>query len=902
MALGSGFRRLFRIGDPTREIDEELAFHLAMKTEELVTSGMTPEAARAEALERLGDAGWIREECGTIRRELDRQREHREWFDTLRRDVRYALRRIARQPVFASLAVLVLALGVGANTTMFSAYNDWVFRDDPAVEAQDELVGIYRQRLRSRAIDPRRGFGHLGYLQYKEQARSFAGMTAWRPVGITMSEADGSVSLSAKLVSSDYFDVLGVDMHLGRSFLPEEGRTPGTHPVAVVSHALWRDRLGGNPDLSDLTIRLNQNEFQVVGVAPEGFTGLDVWDDRDIWVPLAMESAVNVVFPVWGSDYFDDILLVVARLAPGVDVGQAQAELDVLAAQIEEIDEEAGVRRRVMVDSRVRAQSLANFFVSDRLTPVTVLSVLFLLLACVNISGLVLVRTLERRREIGFRLALGASRGRIVRQLLTESAILALPAAILGLVVAQVLAAALGVVTGPQLDLSLDHRVMAFAVLIAVLATVLLGLAPALQATRVGRWIGESDVPTRSERRPRLLTALVVGQLSLTLILLIGAGSFVRTLQRASSAELGFPSENLLLLEPNLRRADYSAEDARSFYDQLETRIAQLPGVTAVTTAGNVPRFNNGIARWCRRDVWLEGSDELAPLTVEYNTVGPGYFETMGIPVVAGRGFSGTEGEGGTPVAVVNETLAEALWGRSSPLGTRLRTAGSCFSDTLSVQVIGVAADVRTFMLDDAPPPEMYLPVERTPSAVANRFVIARTVPAAAGLSNAIRREVGAIDPLLLTPEVESMQQRIDEGLSRKQIMADLSTVVGILSLLLATIGLFATLAFAVSRRTKEFGIRVALGARKVEVLRLVLGEGMTLTGIGVVVGLGASYWVVRIATASVNADVGAEFTRLDPWVIGGCVLVLFMAALAACWRPARRATTTDPMETLRYE
>lgn len=901
MALGSGFKRLFRIGDPTQEIDEELEFHLAMKTEELVASGMTPEAARAEAVERLGDAAWIREECGTIRRELDRHREHREWFDTLRRDVRYALRRMARQPVFAALAVLVLALGVGANTTMFSAYNDWVFRDDPAVEAQDELVGIHRQRLRNnRLLSTRRGFGHLGYLQYKEQARSFTGMTAWRPVGITMNEADGSVSLGAKLVSSDYFDVLGVNMYLGRSFLPEEGRTPGTHPVAVVSHALWRDRLGANPDLSDLTIRLNQNEFRVVGVAPEGYTGLDVYDERDIWVPLAMESAVNVRFPVWGDNYFDDILLVVARLAPGVDVRQAQAELDVLAAQIEEVDEEAGIRRRVLIDSRVRAQSLPNSWASDALTPVTALSVLFLLLACVNISGLVLVRTLERRREIGFRLALGASRGRIVRQLLTESAILALPAAILGLVVAQVLAAALATHTGPQLDLSLDHRVMAFAVLIAVLATVLLGLAPALQATRVGRWIGESDMPTQSERRPRLLSALVVGQLSATLLLLIGAGSFVRTLHRAGSAELGFASENLLLLEPDLRRAEYSETDARSFYDQLEGRIAELPGVTAVTTAGNVPRFGNGIARWCTRDLWREGSDDLPPMTVEYNTVGPGYFETMGIPVVAGRGFSGPDGEGGAPVAVVNETLAETLGGRTPPLGDQIRLAGPCFSDTLSVQVVGVVTDVRTFMVDDAPPPEVFLPIERTPSV--NRVVIARTVPGAAGLSDAIRREVGAIDPLLLTPEVESMEERIEQGLSTQRAMADLSTVVGFLSLLLATIGLFATLAFAVSRRTKEFGIRVALGARKVEVLRLVLVEGMTLTGIGVLVGLGASYWLLSIGNASVFSDVGTEFTRPDPRVIGGCVVVLFMAALAACWRPARKATGTDPMTTLRYE
>ncbi|MEJ2204803.1 MAG: ABC transporter permease [Gemmatimonadota bacterium] len=893
MALGSGFKRLFRIGDPMREIDEELEFHLAMKTEELVASGMTPEAARAKAMERLGDADWIREECGTIRRELDRQREQREWFDTLRRDVRYALRRMARQPVFASLAVLVLALGVGANTT--------IFRDDPAVEAQDELVGIYRQRLSTdRLRDPRRDFGHLGYLQYKEQARSFAGMTAWRPLGIIMNEADGSVSLSAKLVSSDYFDVLGVDMYLGRSFLPEEGRTPGTHPVAVVSYALWRDRLGANPDLRDLTIRLNQNEFQVVGVAPRGFTGLDVWDERDIWVPLAMESAVNARFPVWGDNFFDDILHVVARLAPGVDVAQAQAELDVLAAQIEEVNEEAGVRRRVVVDSWVRAQSSANFYASNALTPFTALSVLFLVLACVNISGLVLVRTLERRREIGFRLALGAGRGRIVRQLLTESAILAIPAAILGLAVARGLAEGLAVVAGPQLDLSLDHRVMAFAVLTAVVATVLLGLAPALQATRFARWVGESDTPTRSERRPRLLSALVVGQLSATLILLIGAGSFVRTLQRAGSVELGFASENLLLLEPDLRRVEYSAADAQSFYDQLETRIAHLPGVTAVTTAGNVPRFDNGIARWCQRDLWREGSDELPPMTVEYNTVGPGYFETMGIPVVAGRGFSRPDGEGGAPVAVVNETLAETLGGPTPPLGQQVRLAGSCFSDTLTVQVIGVVADVRTFMLDDAPPPEVFLPIEQTPSA--NRVVIARNVPGAAGLSNTIRREVGAIDPLLLTPEVESMEERIEQGLSTQRTMADLSTVVGILSLLLATIGLFASLAFAVSRRTKEFGIRVALGARKLEVLRLVLGEGMTLTGIGVVVGLGASYWLLRVVNASVFTDVGTEFTRPDPWVIGACVLVLFTAALAACWRPARRATTTHPMETLRYE
>ncbi len=644
---------------------------------------------------------------------------------------------------------------------------------------------------------------------------------------------------------------------------------------------------------------MNQHDFQVVGVAPEGFTGLDVWDDRDVWIPLAMEAEVNVLFPVWGSDAFNDILTVVARLAPGVDVGQAQAELDVLAPRIEPVDEESGRQRRVRVDSRVRNRHLANYAVAEALRPVAALSVLILLVACVNISGLVLVRTLGRRREIGFRLALGAGRGRIVRQLLTESAILALPAAILGLAVAQILAEGVGAVIGPQLDLSLDHRVMAFAVAIAVLATLILGLAPALQATRVGRWIGESDTPTRSERRPRLLTALVVGQLSATLLLLIGAGSFVRTLQRAASAELGFESENLVLLEPDLRRAEYSVEEARTYYDEAEARIAQLPGVTAVSTAGNVPRFGNGIVRWTSLDLRREGSDEPAPMRVEYNTVDPEYFETFGIPILAGRGISASDREGGEPVAVVNETLAGTLWGQTPRLGDRVRLSGPG-RDTFTVAVVGVVADVRTFMLEDAPPPEVFLPMAQM--AGPNRVLIARTAPGAEGVANAIRREVGAVDPLLPTPAVSSMRERIEDGLQKQRAWADTATAMGVLSLLLAMIGLYSTLAFAVSRRTKEFGIRVALGARKVEVLRLVLAEAMTLTGIGVLVGLGASFWLLRVVTDTVYADVGAGFTSPEPWVIGGCVVVLVTAALAACWQPAKRATASDPMETLRYE
>lgn len=899
MPLESGFKRFFRRSDPTREIDEELELHVEMKTDELIGSGMTPEAARAEAEHLLGDIERLRAECRDIHRQHRRRQNRREWFGMLRQDVRYALRRGSRQPGFTVLVVVVLGLGIGANTTIFGAYNDWVLRSHPAVTAQDELVAVHRQRLRPRPRDPNRGFGHLGYLAYKERAESFAGMAAWRLLDAELQHADGSEVLSAKLVSSDYFDVLGVEMAMGRSFLPEENRSRGIHPVAVVSHALWRDRLGAEPDLEGLSIRLNEHEFHVVGVLPEGYEGFDVWDDLDVWVPLAMEGELNVRFPIWESDVFDDILSVIARLRPGVDVAQAQAELDVLASQLEPVDAESGARRRVVVDPRVRAQNLGNLSAYQRLTPVAWFSIVLLLIACVNISGLVLVRTLERRREITFRLALGAGAGRIVRQLLTESAVLAVPASVVSLAVAWGLAWLMEIHIGPQLDLSPDYRVVVFSLLLALVASVLVGLAPAFQAIRFGRRPGAVEGPTPSGGRPRLLTALVVVQLGGTLILLIGAGSFVRTLQKAHAADLGFERDNLILLEPDLHRAGYELPEARQFYDEVQARLSELPGITSVATAGVAPRFTNGIVRWHTLRLWREGPEAHPPMTIEFNVVAPSYFETLGVEIVAGRGFSPGDGEAGPDVALVNETLARALWGRSPRLGDRVRLAGPRY-DSVGVEVVGVVADVRTFVLHDAPPPELFLPVAQ--STLPNRVVMARTVAGAAGLVPEIRREIGRIDPRLPPQELESMHQRIQIGLTDQQTWAELSTVFGVLALLLAGVGLYATVGFAVSRRTKEFGIRLALGARSPTVLRMVLVEGLTMTAAGVAIGLAGAVWLLGITRRIFYIDVGAQLTRLDPAVVAVCIFALGAAALAACWRPARKATATDPMATLRYE
>lgn len=899
MALGSGFKRFFRLSDSRGEIDEELAFHIDMKTEELVASGITPEAARAEAVERLGDVEWVREECRGIRAELDRVERAHDFLETLRQDVRYALRLMARKPSFAAMSVAILALGVGANTAMFGAYNDWTFRGHPAVEAPDELVAIYRVRPERRRLDPRGGFGHLGYLAYKDRLESFAGLTAWRPSTIVMNGAEGSIELSAKLVSADYFEVLGVRMELGRSFLAEEGRTEGTHPVAVVSHDLWTERLGAPGDLSRVTIRLNDREFQVVGVAPEGFGGIDVFDDRDLWIPLAMERALNMRFPVWNSDFFDDILLIVGRLRAGVGPAKAQAEVDVVALQVEQPDPSTGIKRRLRVDPRVRAQELGNIIALRRLIPIAGASLVLLLVACVNVSGLVLVRMLDRKREIAFRLALGAGRGRIVRQLLTESVILAVPAGVLSLLAARLIAWLVGAYVGPQLDMSPDYRVLAFAVALAALATLALGLAPAVYATRFAPTTNEMEGPTQSQRRPGLLTALVVGQLAATLLMLAGAGSFVRTLQRTTSADLGFESDNLITMEQNLRRGGYTPAQARAFYPQVMGRISELPGVMSVAVAATVPRFNNGIAYWSTLDLLREGADGSASLPVEYNEVGPQYFETMGTEIVSGRGFALDDDDGAPHVAVVNETLAEMLWGDAIGLGERVRVLG-VLRDSSEVEIVGVVEDTKTFMRADAPPPEIFVPVLQ--SGRLNLVVLARTQPGTPELESAIQAEAGRIDASLPPAEVRSMNDRIEGGLWDQRMWADLSTAFAFMSLLLATVGLYTTVAFAVAQRTKEFGIRLALGARRLAVLRLVVGQGMRTTATGVVIGLAGSYWLFRVLATYVYVDVGSELSRTDPWVIAACVAVLCAATVAACLWPARKAIATDPMATLRYE
>jgi predicted permease len=895
MALGEGFRRLFRsTNDIDGEIREELEAHLEMKTEDLLASGLPREQAEAEARRLLGDRPWVVEECRKVRVHIKRGKARRERLDTLRQDVRYAARRMQKGPAMTALVITVLGLGIGVNTTVFSALNDWFFRGAPGVSEPDRLVALFR----SFGPDERIRLGHLSYMKYAEEVESFTGLAASRPVELVLEEDDGTALLEAKLVSANYFDVVGVDMMLGRGFLPEEDEQAGTHPVVVVSHTVWRDRLGSPSGLTGEVIRLNGVVFTVVGVTGTHFRGLEALDDVDVWVPLAMEATARTLFPIWKSDRWSGILTVVGRLVPGVTRDAAQAELEVLAARIAEPRRQTGRKGSIVLDPNVRTQEFVTRIAVGRIGPFAGVAGLILLLACVNIAGLLLVQAMERRREIAYRCALGAGRGRIVRQLLTESLVLAVPGAIVGLAASRWLGWGLARYIAPGFQLPLDSHVLAFAVLLGVVATFLFGLAPALHVFGSTSGSTASFGAGRLFGRGKALSALAVTQVGLTMLLLTVGGSFVKQLRAADDNDPGFETENLLLIEPDLRMAGRDESEVRDFYNTLVDRLAAVPGIHAVTVAGNAPRVKNRIG-WGGRTVRANGAESEEGVRVEYNDVHPQYFETLGVEILRGRGIEASDDRTSTPVAVVNQTMARALWNSEDPVGRTMQIVRAS-GDSDPIEVVGVVRDSRTFVLKDEVPPELFVPLEQ--NGRANLTVVARASGNLDAVAQVIRSEIRSLDRGLPPVTVETLADRVADTLAENRSWADVASGFGVVALVLALIGLYGTMAFTVSQRVQEFCVRIALGAAPGKMVGHVFRRGLVLAGLGSALGLLISFALTPVVTAYVDESLGRMSERPDAMIVALCFLVLTAAALAACSGPARVATQVSPMEILRHD
>jgi predicted permease len=807
-------------------------------------------------------------------------------------DIRYGWRMLARHPGFSAVATLMLAIGIGSNAAIFSAVNEVFLRSAPAVSDPERLVALGRSKTGSDF----QNFGHLMFQKYQEHARAFTGLAASHGAQVLLRRDSDTIAIQANLVTGNYFSVLGVPIAAGRGFVPEDDQTPGARPVAIVSHRLWTTQFAADPALINRQIRLNDTDFTVVGLAPKAFRGLELGDSTDVWLPLMMAAQARDRYLDLNGDFFTT-LSVVGRLGPGASLAQAEAEMAVLAARIETPDGLTQQRRRIVLTPNVRLPDP-----EWRAAAVLVVGLLWaaavgvLLIACLNLACLLLARSAARRQEVAMRAALGAGRGRIVRQLLAEGAALASLGAVAGLVGSHWIAALFRVLVDPNLDFSIDGTVLLFVATVAALAAVAFGLAPALHLTRAGLAAGLKGARAATARRSWLLKGLVGAQVALSLVLLTGAGLFARTLQKSVTVDVGFETQHLWVVRPDLELAGYSRERAQAFREQLAERIAALPGVQHVGAASALARQGNAFGG-SERNVELPGPEPGSGdrrETVNFNEVSPRYFETIGVPLIRGRAFTLQDVGGAPRVGVVNDTMARTLWPGADPIGQTLRLV-QFMSLSAPIEIVGVVRDSRTIVLSDRPQPELFVPEAQSGST--NLHVLVRADRAPASIGVAIARAIHDLDPTLprLTPE--RLSDRIAGDMSDQRMYAALTGLFGALALLLCLIGLAGTMALTVSQRTHEIGIRLALGAQRSSVRRMVVREGLTVMAAGVAIGLLGS-----VAAARLIANLLYGVSPTDPLTYSAAVAVLLCAGLAACWWPVRRVARIDALSALKQE
>jgi predicted permease len=864
-------RTLLRRAAVERELDDELRFHLEMQAAEYERQGLSPEEAHRRAVLDFGGVEGHREAA--------RDARGLRWLEEGVADVRYAARSLARNPGFAVVAVLTLALGIGANTAIFGVANAFVLRPADAADP-GRLLRIHRTEHSPLQYDE--------FRYVREHARSFSGLFAERNVTVALNAPGGNERVQGELVSGDYFTLLGVGAAEGRVFTAAEDSVPGAHPVVVLSHRYWRGRFGEDPTVVGRTIRLNGRAYPVVGVAREGFSGPYIGYAPDLWVPMAeSRPLVGLDLGRWtGSVY------VTGRLRPGVSRERAEAELAVLASELTKADPSLREPIRLVTDgSRGINVELRPIAVGAAGALLAVVS-LVLLIACANLSNLMLARAVSRRREMGIRLALGAGRGRLVRQMLTESALLALLGGALGLLLTvganRLLVGFLPADQPIVVDLSPDRRVLLYTLALSLAATLLFGLVPALRASspRVSAMIREE---TGAVRRSRLQGALVVFQVALSLVLLALASLFLRSLGNARSIDPGFAAAPVLDATIDLDLRQYSEERGLVFYDALVRRAESLPRVRSVSLVQVVPLSGSNM----ETSVAFPGDGEGEARRMTYfNVVGSRYFETLGIPVLRGREFGRDDRPGGAAVVVVNQAFAARWWPAGDAVGRRIGLEGPRGP---FATVVGVVANSKYVTLGEDPKPTVYLPFSQHYSGEATLLV------RAAGSPDALRRPlaslIASLDPQLPAPAIRPMTEETAISLLPARFAATLLGLFGALALLLASVGIFGVLSFLVAQRTRELGVRIALGADHVGLVRLVLRETLRWVAIGSAVGL-----TLAGLAASAAGSLLYGVRPLDPASLLGASALLALVALLASALPARRAARVDPMVALRAE
>ena len=852
-------------------------------------------------------------------------------------DVRYSSRLLRQDVGFTAVAVLSLALGIGANTAIFSLVDSVLLRWLPVRNPQ-ELVVLARN-----PAEPRTGFNNPDYEYIRDHNQIFSGVIAasggGSPLGMTLpGEGRGEPQLiGAVLVSGNYFDVLGVRSALGRLLTPEDNKAPGAAPNAVLNYAFWQRRFGGNTAALGKKIVLNGSPFSIVGVAQRGFTGTVVGSSPDLFLPIMMLQQVDANARQWNTRHYW-WLNVIARLKPGVNMPQATAATNVLFDQIEKNDPERRPAPSYQKDSKVRnqavllpsAQGYSGF--RNRLSkPLVVLMItvgLVLLIACANVANLLLARAAAREKEIAIRLAVGAGRARLISQLLTESVMLSVLGGIAGLAVAyggvKALVGLMPTNMFPiELHLSPDLRLLGFAFGVSVLTGLLFGVAPALKATRpdlVPSLKNESAAPVVALSRFGLgridvRRVLVVVQVGLSLLLLIGAGLFVRSLDNLRELNLGFVREKVLLVGVDPGRNGYKGQRLRTFYDRLQARVQALPGVRSASLAAITPlagsRWNSNIALQSYQWKPTERPD------IDMNAVSPRFFETMGIPILVGRDFRSDDNpsftsdpvdrrpgvkpaqrpediNGPPRVAIINDVMAKRFSPNESPLGKRF-----CIDDKFktedSYEIVGVVRAGKYFDLREAAESMIYLPAWRL--GANSKTLCLRSSGNPNALIDAVRQQVASLDSAIPVLRSRSMEDEFNGNVAQERIIAILCSFFGTLALLLVSVGLYGVMAHSVTRRTREIGIRMALGAQRRRVLWMMLRDAVVLVLLGGLIGVPAAFAVTRFLTSFLYG-----LTAHDPLVMASATALLLIVTVIASYLPARRATKVDPMIALRYE
>lgn len=814
-------------------------------------------------------------------------------METIFQDLKFGLRRLLKSPAFSLVAILSLALGIGANTAIFSLVNMILFRPLP-VANPEEVVAV-SALMKDGSFT---AHSYPNFIDFKDRNEVLSGLLAYRFSPMSVSRNGNNEKVWGYLVSGNYLDVLGVKPVLGRGFLPEEDKTRLSHPVALISYSHWQTRYSGSPSVINSDVLINGKKFKIIGVLPAGFKGTEVIYTPEIFVPFAMQPWIEPE-----NDYLDrrgtQNIFLIGRLKSGITTAQAEASLNILATQLAKDfpNENEGLRLELNPPGFILPQVRNGMLgVSAALMAMVAL---VLLIACTNLANLLLARATERSKEIAIRLSIGASRSRIIRQLLTESMMLAVAGGLVGVLLAGWIIDLIIALKPPvdipvTLELYVDWRVLVFSMLVSVATGIIFGLVPALQATKTDLVPALKDVASQSGvRRSWLRSGLVVAQIAVSLLLLVAAGLTLRALQQLRTMNPGFNPENAAMMSFDLSLQGYNSESGNQLRKQLLNRVESLPGVQSASITDFMPLSMN----YNGQSILIEGQPQErgvnAPTAMNAN-VGMKYFETIGTPILAGHDLTEQDQDGKTRSVVVNETFARQFFPGPNPmenaLGKRFRTS----PERQPWQIVGVAKDGKYWSIGEDPRSFVWFPLG---SQLAFNTMLVRTTGKPESVIAAVRNEFRNLDPNLPVTDVKTLTEHMNLSLFPARAVAALLAAFGLLALALAAIGIYGVMSYSVAQRTREVGIRMALGAQRADVLRLILRQGLTLAAIGMGVGLAAALALTRLLSGLLY---GVSAT--DAVAFLGVSLLLGLVVLIACLIPATRAAKVDPMVALRYE